>query len=115
MIATEMTNGVSTFKIECPADGCPAAKGSSHPDITRSTVPLLIVVGLGIAIAAASFKVGGLFSGYQAEQSAVLDRLNVIEDKLDAVIEAYPQVKASAQRKRKAQKRQDGAQGVRSN
>jgi hypothetical protein len=89
-----------TFRIECPAGECPAAKVS--PDITKSNIPLMVAVALSLAIAAAAFHVGGIFSSYQTERSEILGRLDTIEGDLRAIAE-HTGVKVAVKKKRPQQ------------
>ena len=93
-----MANGESSFHMECRAADWHAAK--DERDITRGNVPLMIVVALMLAVSAAAYRVGGIFSVYEKERSETFIRLDSIEDKLDAVLSANPQIKIPPKKRR---------------
>ncbi len=59
---------------------------SSAFDVTRGYVPLLVVCGIVLASVTVTWTVSSYVQDLRAERSAVLARLDKIEEKLDRVI-----------------------------
>jgi hypothetical protein len=83
MMTTESLNGSGPpredFSVKLPTRGF---------DLSRGTLPLLIVFTLACGVAIGAFNIGRLFSQYEIERGSIFERLGRIEAKLDNLFPA---------------------------
>jgi hypothetical protein len=67
-------------------------------DITRGTIPLLLVIALMGIVATASWRVGAYVQADVTERTVILSRLDKIEAKIDRVIKLDRPIHTRAKR-----------------